>query len=363
MSGVQRLLRTWWREGVDYDWMTRATASHSALGAARVSVGSGGILTLVVNAPAMLSASGPQYPVGSAIVWLISALAIAWLVRWWLLPWPGAVESVALFAVGDLVITAACVLSPNQVARSIGLVLLVIMGMHLCVFHSPRVLAGHTIWALLSVVAVAVPLLGDGDDATAAVVIVTMAAAIAVPPGLQFGYWMFRRDMLSDPLTMLLSRRGLEYQSSVLFDRADPVPICVLVIDLDRFKTVNDTFGHSAGDEVLVRTADRLRTAAPRGSIVSRIGGEEFAIVTRTAPAAAAEIAERVRSAVAEPMDSVSVTASIGVAGATLAPGHPAFVDDLIQRADNAMYQAKQRGGDTVTIAAPLAGATSPAVR
>ncbi len=351
MSGVLRLLRTWWREGVDYDWMARAIASHSVLGTARFAVGSGGVLTLVLNAPAMLSESGPRYAVGSAAVWLLAVAALAWLVRWWFLPWPGATESVALFAAGDVVITAVCLLNPSQVARSVGMVLLVVMGMHLCVFHGPKVLAAHTLWSVVSVAAITAPLIRGGELGTAIVVLVTMAAAIGVPPGLQFGYWLFRRDMLSDPLTTLLSRRGLEYQSSVMFDRADPVPICVLVIDLDRFKAVNDTFGHSTGDEVLVHTADRLRAAAPRGSIVSRIGGEEFAIVARTSLAAATETAEHVRRAVAEPLAAVSVTASIGVAAAASDPACPTSVDDLIRSADGAMYQAKQRGGDTVVIA------------
>ncbi|MCM6774602.1 GGDEF domain-containing protein [Nocardia sp. CDC159] len=353
MSGVLRLLRQWWREGVDYDWMSQAIASHSLLGAAKFAVGSGGVLTLIVNSAALSAPSGPQYHVSPVVVWLLSATALAWLVRWWVFPWPTAGESLALFAACDVIVTAVCMLNPSPVGRTFGLVLLAITGMHLCVFHTPKVVAAHTIWSLATVAAVSAPLVRAGDTAAAAVVVATMAAAIAVPPALQFGYWLFRRDMLSDPLTALLSRRGLEYQASVTFERAEPDPICVMVIDLDRFKSVNDTLGHPAGDQVLIHTAERLRATAPRDSIVARIGGEEFAVVARLPPASAVETADRLRRAIAEPiaepMAAVSITASIGMAAAVSGP--PATLDDLIHRADRAMYRAKQRGGDSVVVA------------
>ena len=178
--------------------------------------------------------------------------------------------------------------------------------------------------------------------------VITIAAIVVVLPALQFCYWVLRIDVLSDPLTMLLNRRGLDYYvHRSRYQRQ----LCVITLDLDHFKAVNDTFGHTIGDEVLVSTAARLRAAADPDAVVARTGGEEFAVVDQLDRAAAMILAERLRLAVAEtPGISVTVTASVGVAvcdGGTDA-GRPRL---LLRCADNAMYQAKRLGGNTVVLA------------
>ncbi|QIS02457.1 diguanylate cyclase [Nocardia brasiliensis] len=354
LSEYRTLLRDWWRDGVDYRWVVNALESRSALGVVKAAIGLCGLATPLISVLIVTSAAGPQHLLGRLTLWCITALSVVWVARWWLLPWPSVLESLALIAAGDVCISVVCLLSPGYVVRAVGMLLLLIVGIYVSAFHSPQLLAAHTAWSLASAVVLAVPLFGVGDAASATIMILGMVAATVVPPGLQFCYWVLRTDMLCDPLTTLLSRRGFEYHSSLVVARPGPVPVCVLMADLDRFKAVNDTFGHHAGDKVLVSTAQRLLDHAPAQSIVSRLGGEEFAIVARLSLPDALDAAERLRAALAAPMGSIAVTASIGLAigDADVVGFHRTrrLVQDLIRCADSAMYQAKQRGGNTVVV-------------
>lgn len=351
-----RMLRDWWFEDVDYRWVVGAIAARSALGVVKNAIGLCGLVAPVI---AVLTVFSPELPhgVGGRIaLWGLVVVGVIWAVRWWVLPWPGERESLVLAGVADVCITAVCVLSPGYAVRSVGMMLLLVVGVYVSAFHTPKVLAVHTLWALGSAVVLAVPLFGGGDVRSAVIMILGMGAAVVVPPGLHFGYGALRGAMLSDPLTNLLSRRGLDYYAADVFARATPVPVCALMVDLDRFKAVNDTYGHSFGDEVLMRTADRLRAGAPAGSVVSRFGGEEFAMVVRMPVEAAFDTAQRLRRAIAEPIGAVTVTASIGLAvaeGLTAAEtgGERCPLRDIICVADDAMYRAKQRGGDAVVVA------------
>jgi diguanylate cyclase (GGDEF)-like protein len=147
-----------------------------------------------------------------------------------------------------------------------------------------------------------------------------------------------------DALTELSNRVALhENLGAALSEAEDDVQVAVLLIDLDRFKEVNDSLGHDAGDELLREVARRLVATAGTAP-VSRLGGDEFAIVlSNTTARQAIEFGHALRSSIEEPCSirdiPVSVDASIGIA---LAPGDGTEVTQLIQRADVAMYAAKQ---------------------
>jgi diguanylate cyclase (GGDEF)-like protein len=119
----------------------------------------------------------------------------------------------------------------------------------------------------------------------------------------------------------------------------------LLLIDLDRFKEVNDTLGHDHGDELLVEVATRLRAALRRGDTLARLGGDEFAVLLADVPdrPSVAELAGRLQDALRRPFAlrgvAVELEASIGVA---LCPDHGRDVNTLVQRADVAMYDAKR---------------------
>jgi diguanylate cyclase (GGDEF)-like protein len=158
------------------------------------------------------------------------------------------------------------------------------------------------------------------------------------------------RAALIDPLTGLTNRRGFERVSPVGFAAAEGgMTIFVAVIDLDRFKSINDTYGHIAGDRVLQAAADVIRRNVRKGDIVARLGGEEFVVVSAaTDVAVAATVCERIRAGMnAINALPVRVTASVGLA--RIEGSEPDFIH-AIARADAALYRAKETGRNRLVI-------------
>ncbi|MBY3236474.1 MULTISPECIES: PleD family two-component system response regulator [Rhizobium] len=164
---------------------------------------------------------------------------------------------------------------------------------------------------------------------------------------------------VTDPLTGLYNRRYLDNHLNVLFNRsmARGRPLSVLITDIDRFKHVNDTYGHDGGDEVLREFSNRVRSTIRGADLACRYGGEEFVVVMPdTSPEIAAAVAERLRAAIeSAPFmlkhsgEALNVTASFGIASriaSVLTPGQ------LMKQADLALYEAKNTGRNRVVAAA-----------
>jgi diguanylate cyclase (GGDEF)-like protein len=159
---------------------------------------------------------------------------------------------------------------------------------------------------------------------------------------------------LHDPLTGLANR-------ALFLDRLGRAmaprqrvrqPLLLLFCDVDDFKRVNDTFGHSAGDALLRALAARLRTCAGAGDTVARLGGDEFAVLLTQSEDPPVQVGRRLLDALRSPYvlngHTVVVTVSVGVS--SLDPRDPPVsLDELLTRADSAMYAAKKSGKDTVT--------------
>jgi two-component system cell cycle response regulator len=162
----------------------------------------------------------------------------------------------------------------------------------------------------------------------------------------------------TDALTGVHNRRYLDTHLDQLFQRArvNNKPLSVAFCDIDHFKKLNDTYGHAAGDEVLIEFTRRMIRNLRSLDLVARIGGEEFVVVMPdTPPERARRIGERLRQKVEqEPFvvsgdQSIAVTISVGVTTSRATDGHGI---DLIKRADEAMYQAKNSGRNRVVVAA-----------
>ncbi|MDM9629432.1 PleD family two-component system response regulator [Rhizobium sp. S152] len=164
---------------------------------------------------------------------------------------------------------------------------------------------------------------------------------------------------VTDPLTGLSNRRYLDNHLSTLFNRsmARGRPLSVLLTDIDRFKLVNDTYGHDAGDDVLREFASRIRSTVRGADLACRYGGEEFVVVMPdTSPEVAAAVAERLRAAVEtapfvlKPSgQELHMTASFGISSriaSVITPGQ------LMKQADLALYEAKNGGRNRVVAAA-----------
>ncbi|MCA9239091.1 MAG: GGDEF domain-containing protein [Planctomycetales bacterium] len=155
---------------------------------------------------------------------------------------------------------------------------------------------------------------------------------------------------MTDALTGLPNRRALEDHLRIRMDawRKHKTPFSLIMLDVDHFKRFNDTYGHSAGDEVLRTIAGSLRDALRQHDVVTRYGGEEFSIVLphTTLDSALAAVSKAIRAVRDTPVivnnRPVPVTASLGVASLLASER----VEDLLERADAALYAAKHNGRD-----------------
>lgn len=162
---------------------------------------------------------------------------------------------------------------------------------------------------------------------------------------------------ITDPLTDVYNRRFLEQFGPKELERSkrQASPFALVVLDIDHFKKVNDSFGHPIGDEVLVKLAEICRENIRSMDVLARLGGEEFIILMPdTDEGAALESAERLRERVAEDLvvesDQTEVRVTISAGVAVWDPGKPAEMDTLLSRADQAMYRSKKAGRDRVTV-------------
>ena len=159
-----------------------------------------------------------------------------------------------------------------------------------------------------------------------------------------------RRQSVIDELTQLRNRRGADQELEARFAGAIRYqrPLALAVIDVDHFKSINDRFGHPAGDAVLRNVAGLLRDASRATDVVSRIGGEEFSVLLpETGLFEAIHFGEKIRAlAGAAKMDEAAITVSVGVA--SLPHSRFASSEELVFAADHALYRAKENGRNRV---------------
>ena len=165
-----------------------------------------------------------------------------------------------------------------------------------------------------------------------------------------------RQQATRDPLTRLPNRTLFfeHLDTSMRHGRRNATPVAVIYFDLDRFKEVNDTLGHGAGDDLLCQVADRVTAVLHGPDVLARLGGDEFVVLTHdyaagSGPDAPAAVAERIRRILAVPFDlggnPVAISSSLGVAVDEVGLTGP----DLVERADLALYRAKESGRDQVS--------------
>jgi diguanylate cyclase (GGDEF)-like protein len=178
-----------------------------------------------------------------------------------------------------------------------------------------------------------------------------LRAALRVRERMDF----LERRAYRDGLTGLINRGALEDQLRRHWEasRRHGTSLSVLIVDLDRFKELNDTHGHPAGDEALRRTAAVLTRSVRGSDIVARYGGDEFVVAAPACPPESATLlALRFRAGLAAPSQpAIPLTLSVGIAGTD--GTEPARLDDLLHCADQALYLAKRSGRDAVALFDP----------
>ena len=190
----------------------------------------------------------------------------------------------------------------------------------------------------------------DRDPLALSLPLVGIAAVHTVSAVLRDSDVENRGVAILDSLTGMLNRAALVNRTTEIEhqSRLSGEPVAVLVLDLDRFKLVNDNHGHATGDAVLRGVAQRLRRELRAYDLAYRFGGEEFVVLLLGGTTmAAAATGERLRAAIAgEPILGLDITVSVGIAAS--APGTAFVWDDVFPRADAALYRAKAAGRDRV---------------
>lgn len=224
--------------------------------------------------------------------------------------------------------------------------------------------AAITIGAIISAVAILYAM--PGDEPLLHYQRALIIAATTAPPFGVFGGWhLMRISSLSDKLSQLVARDRLTDVASrdFFFSELASSPNrrgVVMMLDIDRFKQVNDTYGHLVGDKIVVHVAAILQMETRATDIVCRFGGDEFVLfLDRLAPSEAHEIGERIRQRIVNSKievqgieERISATVSIGVSASAVAEK----IEQAISDADQAMYRAKQLGRNCVAVDGAVKG-------
>ncbi|MGJ6121459.1 GGDEF domain-containing protein [Mycolicibacterium sp. Y3] len=367
-SALSNMIARWWRTPVDYGTQVAFFATRGLLWANQLLFGAGLAMVAVIATIMQFSPAGPGTPTARLLAGAVAFGALGWALRWWLGGWPTRSTSRVFIASVDAAIVLVMLINTNTSVVGFGPTVLVLLSFYLVFYEDAKVLLLHSVWITIVVLLLALNTVHDtgGDIALGAVKLIVGASLAFAPLAIQLGIWILQNEAnesLRDPLTGLLNRRGVRlYVRNLLAGRAFGADhVVVILADLDRFKDINDAHGHGVGDEVLIRTARRIAAAVGAHSVVARVGGEEFIIIAVVPPNGCAGAAERVCAALCSPDDSIPVTASIGATSVPIATlcsdtaNAAQMWESLLDRADQAMFEAKRIGGNQ-SIYVPTAG-------
>lgn len=321
-----------------------------------------GLIAMVM----LVSGEGPTGTTGRVVLIVVAASTVPAAVViaranltpiWWARrtrPW-GVSQLFVLY--GDLGVSAVLFTFSQPEAALFGTLLFAILSAWVAYFCSAVVRNLHIAFTTTVIVVLTVLTWRTGEY-TGAAVLGRFLVAIAVVNGTVFLQSIFAfgvreaiRDTLvhahQDPLTSLWNRRGFTYWATAAVTGSRG-PVGLIIIDVDRYKSINDTHGHRVGDDVLQLVANRLAGAVGTRGVLARTGGDEFTIAAELGLPQLIQLGESIRTGLRRGDDAVPVTVSIGVA-ITSHPGTPEqVISSMLVAADTALYEAKAAGRDRV---------------
>ncbi|WP_415973296.1 GGDEF domain-containing protein [Rhodococcus sp. 077-4] len=352
-------LRAWFTQPYDYRWMADFQNSRPTGKLIRwvmaVLTLNYGVLAVVSLFSAGTSRSAVAIGWKACLVVMVVVVAAAWIRR----PFPGRLGVVTFAVFADLGTASSLLINPLADAIA-ACALFAVIGTFCTFFLSPRWLVAHLTFAVACTIASAVPSYAAGGVDVASLVFRTNVVLLAIAGVPLTSHLLVTtltddaRSSLLDPLTGLLNRRGLDaaFDDVWPLGRGEDQCSAVVVIDIDRFKSVNDEYGHEEGDAVIVRVAERLRAHLGKYGVIARTGGEEYLAVVATSRLRIDALVHGVRRALRDAEDTVAVTVSVGAA---ILYADSALWDqniDIVTRAtriaDSMMYEAKAAGGNRV---------------
>lgn len=359
-------LREWWRQPDHFDWLSGYLQVH-------------GLSTTTRRTLSALSASFILWPI--AVLWgpplphanlglavaVSAALIGVSMAALWLYRWPTRRQSIAFAMTGSMTIAVGSLWQSQPVVALMGCSALAVTGGYLALFHTARYMTVNFLLAgavgavqLVRLAAAGEAMLGfDGY-------VMVLELNLILPLAIRIVVRALGVDVLRanrDPLTGLLNRRACDRAIiGRMLASDDHMFLTVAMVDLDRFKALNDSQGHAAGDEALVAAARALSQACPDGAVVGRIGGEEFLVADVIATEQLTQWGQQLCDAVATVRPPV--TASVGTATLALRSIPSDDADHVLRRlvahADRAMYEAKRRGGNQAHHHRPATTAPPP---
>jgi len=346
------LLNAAWNEPDQFDWITTFLRERGQLGTARLILATVAATASMVPLTMMLGQRRPTLMLLTgqlAGIALTTVMAVCWWRRW-----PTRRQSQAAVMTGLLCIALWSQAQTSAAMAAEVCVAAATTGGYIAFLHSNKMLAVNFAVVLAIDSLTTLRLARETDIANAVgsfwlVLFVNLSVPIAIR-GASRAIWLYATRSSEDPLTGLLNRRAFnEKLLSRLGERpATETHLHVLLVDLDDFKRVNDTYGHATGDRLLTAVADVLRQSIDGSGTICRAGGEEFLVAYTRAATDPAPLATQLCTAIGAL--SPTITASIGVTSAPLRGAAesvtPHFIEQLVDVADHAMYAAKRDGGN-----------------
>ncbi|MGA8329443.1 MAG: GGDEF domain-containing protein [Mycobacterium sp.] len=306
----------------------------------------------VVALATLWTPTGPQSEI-SLICTLTAAAGAAGGALLWAVRWPSRTGAVRFSVLATLSIALIALTQRNIVFGLLTCTAFGATASYIALFHTPRVLTGH--FAVASTVGAVEAFRATtryNIMAGLSSYVLLLLLTLIVPFGVQVVVHVLGSDAVlaeRDQLTGLLTRRAFLRRGKARLEQARNklFHVVITVIDLDRFKQLNDSYGHSTGDDALVSVARALRDTNDDGAVICRSGGEEFVIADTWQPDEVNRKAQQLCDVIAAL--PFGITASIGTAG--IHPAHrtddsAALLSELVAAADAAMYAAKRRGGN-----------------
>lgn len=355
-------LCSWWQQPDQFDAMTAFLRQRGLLPSAQRIMATVAVSSTLVPLTVLVGQARYQSTSALVVCSVISVFTLG-VAAFWLTRWPTRRQSEAFVLAGTACIAWWSLMQTWPGISALGCTALAVTGAYIAVFHSTKTLVLNFVVAIGTALVMAVRLSQVSDVATAVVVFwlvwfLNLSICLGIW-GLARAMGIYARRADQDSLTGLLNRRGFIDTISAAIHGAPPAHthLAVLMVDIDDFKRINDTYGHAVGDNVLLAVADRLRERTPASAVICRAGGEEFLIAVTVRSDDHVILARRLCDCVAALPHQI--TASIGVSTAPLhhvtGPDGRAAVDRLVAAADTAMYAAKRDGGNQSGHAVPQA--------
>lgn len=359
MKALIDLIAQWWRLPDQYQSFMRYLEDRGLVSACRILVGGTAFGMGLILVLMRWSAVGPQGSFWRSVNLIVVAACLIAALIWWLFP-PTRLWSYTFVVGSDIAIAVASFSDVDPLARLLCCVVFASIGGYIAFFHNPTLQLGHLVFATLVTIMAGWPLLfGDSTDPGLGIakIGVTLATVYVIPVVSQIMLAMLSSDATTsefDPLTGLLNRRGLSRRATdIVGEQIDEHnALLVVVIDLDRFKEINDLHGHDIGDNTIIRTGLRIRLWTSQSALIARVGGDEFVVLERAPFNSVAKLSTRITTFMSGDNDVPAISSSIGIAIRTAPREVDETVDEIVSAlfrvADSAMYQAKREGGNQV---------------